>query len=303
MMIRLRKFAAVLLALLMMLSMTGCEELDYREAVQFYNAHRYEEASQLLSQLGDYKESADLLKRCAYWTAVDTMVAEDYASALEQFQALGDLEDSAARVTECTYQLAMAAYEAEDFSLAENYFLQFPEYKQTPECIRQINWRKFFAQLQEKGELTLEQDGRIFSVTAEAETETVRLHVSMTRDLGYVFYDDLTVTFTRENMQAAFTGTSTFTMTLNGKEIGSSQKSSGTLDIPTCNAQTALVVDAFQKDVQDNLGASSSTESPAESTMYPVMAENYAALMQLLPQLLADNGVEIPLTQIGFSAM
>lgn len=299
----LRKLTALALALLLMLSMTGCEELDYREAVQYYNAHRYEEAAQILSRLGDYAKSAELLKRCAYWTAVDTMVAEDYAGALEQFQALGDFEDSTQRIVECTYQLAMAAYEKEDFDTAENYFLQIPDYKQAPEHIRQINWRNFFSQLQEKGALTAEQDGKVFTVTADAETEAIRLHVSMTKDQGFVFYDDLTVTFTREIMQAAFVGTSTFTMTLNGQQIGSQQKSSGTLDIPTCNAETVLAVEAFEKSVQDNLGASFNTSDPAESTMYPVMVENYVALMQLLPRLLADNGMEITLKNIGFSAM
>lgn len=309
--IRLRKITAVVLTVFMLLCMTGCEELDYREAVQLYNARKYTEAAALFDQLGQYEDSAELRIRCDYWVAVDTMSAGDYTSALTQFQALNGFEDSDARVAECKYQLAMAAFEAGDLPGAEKYFLDIPDYKQAPECLRQINWQKFYDAVMETGTagevesaLTLEQDGRVFQVIARnADKQELIFSVSAVKDMGYVFTDTLILRFTREAVRADFSAESTFSMDFNSSQIGSRQTGGGSLDIATCTAQTPLVLDSFGITVTDNLGKSTTSTDPKDCLMADAMADNFSRLIQILPQFVADNELPVTLAQIGFSAI
>ena len=155
-------------------SLTGCEELDYRDAVDLYNAGAYEAAVQKFAALGDFEDSAQLETRCYYWIAMKAMEYGRFDAALEQFLALGDYEDCPERVTECRYQLAVAAFDGGDLETAESYFLQSPDYKQTREYCRQITWQKFFDAIAEKapGEaesvLSAEKDGHMIQVIARS---------------------------------------------------------------------------------------------------------------------------------------
>ena len=58
------KLTATFLALLLILSMTGCDNLDYREAVELYNDQNYKAAAEIFYALDDYEDSAELYTRC-----------------------------------------------------------------------------------------------------------------------------------------------------------------------------------------------------------------------------------------------
>ena len=123
-----RKLTAVFLAVLLLLSMTGCDSLDYREAVNLYNAQEYEAAGELFYELGDYEDSKQLYTRCQYWIAVELMEKGIYTEALPRFLKLGDYEDSQARAMECKYQRAIAAFDSGNLNEAETFFLDAPDY-------------------------------------------------------------------------------------------------------------------------------------------------------------------------------
>jgi len=291
-------------------SMTGCEALDYREALAQYNAGNFDAAIDMFHALGDYEDSAALFTRSHYLAAIQRMEAGNYAEALPRFIKLGDYEDSAQRVTECTYQLALAAFDAGDLATAESHFLEVPEYRQAPEYLRKITWQKFFDALSQKGAesgaaftIQREQEGRTIGITTDQATGSVLFSIGIAWEDGGKFHDDLTVSFTRDNMEAAFTGTSSFSMDFLGSPIGSQQKSSGTLDIPSLTADTRLVVTTFEKTVTDNLGKTSTSTDPADSLMQDDMQENYRILMTAVPQILAEEGIPQTLAEIGFIAM
>ena len=64
-----RSLVLIFLVCTLMLSMTGCDTLDYRRAIELYNAGKFEAAGELFYELGDYEDSPALYKNCQYWTA------------------------------------------------------------------------------------------------------------------------------------------------------------------------------------------------------------------------------------------
>ena len=291
-------------------SLAGCDNLDYREAVQLYNAGLYEQAAQLFAEIPEYEDSAQLETRCYYRLALNTMAAEDYESALEQFEALGNYEDAPARVTECKYQLGLSAFDAGDLVTAEGYFADNPDYQQTPEYCRRITWQKLFDAIAEKapGEvdsiLETEADGRTVQVIARnADIQELVFSVSSVKDMGYVFNDSLSLRFTRDSLQATFTAESGFQMAFNGSVIGSRQTGSGTLDIAACTAETALVLESFGLTVTDNQGQSTTSTDPADCLMNEAMVENLAILLDTVPEILTQAEIPFTLTDIGFASL
>ena len=306
---RFRKCAAGLLLLCTFTYfLTGCDNLDYREAVRLYNNRAYDAAADIFYTLGDYADSAELHTRSQYWAAVDLMEQGDYQRALPRFLKLTDYEDAADRVVECKYQLAIAAFDSGELNDAERMFLEHPDYRQTREYLRQIAWQRFFDALAASGTesggsylLQTEQDGMTCTVTADpAEPARLIFGISHTKDMGYCFYDDLRLILTRDQTQVVFTGTDTFSMDFGDSQIGSRQEVSGTVDITTCTAETVLVPASVEKTVTDNLGATVSSADPAGDRMEKILAENLTALLETVPELLDTAGIQQTLADIGF---
>lgn len=339
---RLLKKLTVLTLVVLMLLLTGCDALDYREAIDLYNARRFSQAAEIFAQipdhedstqlytrarywqalelynagqfaeaaevlapLGDYEDSKQLHTRCYYNLAVQAMEAGDYTGAISRFEALEGFEDSAQRITECQYQLALAAFQAEDYAAAEAQFSDLGDYRMSSDYLRQIGWQRFYDWVVSNGEedgtaftLQTEKDSRV--ITLSADSAGLCFTAEVTRDKGYVFTDKLTIVLPREEAYPTFTGISTFTMVLGADPIGTTQESVGRLDIRTCTADTKLSVETYSKTGTDHHGNAISSQNPADSTMYDAMAENFRALLEVLPQLLEEHNAEVTLADLGF---
>ena len=303
----------VVLICVLLVSMTGCDALDYRDAIDLYNAGQYDEAADLFFELGDFEDSEALFTRSHYWAAVARMEAGNFSEALPRFIKLGSFEDSAQRVTECTYQLAIAAFDVGNFADATNYFAELADYRQTREYLRQINWQKLYDAISATGYnngsgviLEKEVEGKRFSISAmhhDHSTQELVLSVSFGENDAFFYFDDLNITLTRDSTIAAFTAGSGFGMGFGDGQIGSTQSASGRLDITTCTPQTTLVVEDFTKHVEDNQGNLIDSKDPAGSLMNDVMAKNMSNLMTVIPMLLQETGIELTLRDIGFNAM
>lgn len=341
---RYRKTIAVL-SLAALLLLTGCDALDYREAIDLYNAREFSQAAEIFAQIPDYEDSAQLYTRARYWQAlelyndaqfaqaaqvfaplgeyedsarlhtrcyyhlaVQAMEAGDYTGAISQFEALEGYEDSAQRITECQYQLAVAAFQAEDYAAAEAQFSPLGDYRMSRDYLRQIGWQRFFDWVVSNGQadgtgftLQTQQDGRVIRVTADTDAPNrLILQAEAAAEKGYAFSDTLTIVLPREEAFPTFTGVSTFSMVLGADPIGTTQESVGRLELATCTADTKLSVESYTKTGTDNHGNAISSQDPAHSTMYEAMTENFQALLNTLPQLLADHNAEVTLADLGF---
>lgn len=339
-----KKCAALTLAALLLL-LTGCDALDYQEAIDLYNAREFSQAAELFAQIPDYEDSAQLYTRARYWQAlelynagefsqaaevfaplgdyedsqqlhtrcyyhlaVQAMEAGDYADAISRFEALEGYEDSAQRITECQYQLAVAAFQAEDYAAAEAQFSPLGDYRMSRDYLRQMGWQRFFDWVVSNGQadgtgfsLQTQQDGRTVSITADTDAPNrLILKVEQSVDKGYTYSDTLTIVLPREEAFPTFTGVSTFSMVLGADPIGTTQESIGRLELATCTADTKLSVESYTKTGTDNHGNAISSQDPAHSTMYEAMTENFRALLNTLPQLLAEHNAEVTLADLGF---
>lgn len=289
----------VLTVCMVMTCLTGCEELRYREAVQRYNARQYDAAIELFHELGDYQDSKALFTASHYWAAMDRMSAGDYSEALPRFVKLGDYEDSAQRAVECKYQLALAAFDAGNYSDAENYFLDNPDYRLTPEYLRQLNWQRFYDYILENGEQTdgghtlLQQIGdRTVHFTADP-AGTLLVSASWSKNMGYSFHDDLQLMIPRDSTEAAFTAVSRFTMTMGERQIGSEQTGSGIVDLSAYTPGAALTLDSFSMIGTDNLGNSLDTQELTACTMEDAIARNMSTIWEALPLMLAQASADL----------
>ena len=283
----------MVLLLTVCLLMTGCEKLDYRKAVQYYNAHRYDEAIELFHELGDYENSAELFTASHYWAAMDRMEGGNYAEAWPRFHKLGDYRDSADRAIECKYQMAIAALEAGEYDTAERYFLEAPDYRKTGDYLRQLEWQKLYDYICANG---AETDGSFtvsypllphtvtFSASQTAPTQIV-MKSSWEKDMGYAFADNLTLVLERESAVATFEAYSAFTMDFEEGTIGSQQTGSGKVDLRSYVPGMALTYDAFSMTVTDNLGQTTATDDSVNSSMDEAMADHLVAIMDCFSAL------------------
>lgn len=298
----LKAATAVAMICILTLSMTGCDALDYRDAIDLYNSGNYAQAAEMFAVLGDFEDSARLEKLCHYWIAVDTMEAGNYEAAIPLLEAMNGYEDCDARIQECNYQLAVVSFTSGDLSGAEERFLQIPDYRQTPEYLRQITWQKLFDAIA-AAPLQTEQEGKAYALTANTETNQLVFSVISQVDTGYSFSDSLTLTLARDSFIAELIATDSFAMDFGDGTIGSQQSMSGRVDITTCTPETVPVIDSFEKTVTDNQGNTTTSTDPADSLMTEKMLENFRNLMTVIPELIAETGMEQALSDIGFSAM
>ena len=303
-----RKLIILPLALLLTLSLSGCDAIAYREAVTLYNNQKYAEAAERFSQLDGYEDSAELHTRSLYFEAVLLMEEGRYSEAQPRFYKLGDYEDSVQRLQECRYQLAVADFENSDYAKAEEAFLEFPEYRQSPEYLRQINWMKFYQHIRDTGSdaggcfvISTQQDQRTVNILVDsAAPNQITLSASWEKDMGYLFRDELAITLAPDNFAAVFTADSSFTMDFDGKEIGSAQTAAGLFSIATCTADMTLVPDTFAMTVTDNQGNVTNSTDFADGTMFEEMPANSPAILTVFTQFFADSGLGITPADIGF---
>ena len=340
-----KSIVCMALILLLGLSLTGCDALDYRNAIDRYNSGDFDAAAESFALLGDYEDSRDLAQQSRYWAALSCMEQGQYQEAVNRFRKLGDYqdsqqrmersqyllavqameagdfadaiarfteldgyEDSSERITECAYQLAIAAFRAEDYEAAREQFSQLEDYRSTGDYLRQIGWQRFFDWVVSSGEAngtacTLQADkaGQVIVLTADtAEPKQISFRIEATKDMGYVFTDSLTLTLLRDDPYAAFTGISTFTMTLNTDSIGTTQQSTGRVDVRSCTADTVLSVETYEKTGTDNKGNAIASQDPGDNTMYNAMAENLQTLLKQIPSILAEKNAEVSLADLGF---
>ena len=298
----LSKALALVLILSILLSMTGCEALDYRKAVEQYNIGNFDAAAQSFSALGDYEDSRELAVLSQYWAALTRMEKGKFSEALPLFLELGNYEDSAQRAVECRYQMAVGLFEAGSLSDGEAIFLELGEYKSTAEYLRRIQWQNFYDALPKDGLCTEPAEGmELRIVPQKGKPNQLTFSVSRTKDMGYVFYDELTLTLTRDSLNAEFIATSTFTMDFHGEEIGSQQTASGTVDISVCPPETPLPVTSYELTGTDNQG--NAITGSDQVLMVDTMAENLNAILTILPSLLESNGIPQTLQDIGFAPL
>lgn len=83
-------------------------EKQYNKAQELFDAGKYDEASAIYEELGDFEDASELVVKCAnilgYEKAQELFAAGNYDEAKLIYDNLGDYEDAAEMAVKCTYQ-------------------------------------------------------------------------------------------------------------------------------------------------------------------------------------------------------
>ncbi len=122
------------------LTLSGCKSSDYKKASELMNSGSYEEAIPIFEELGDYKDSADMINVCKYGQAAALYDGKQFDNAKIIFEELGDYQDSADRVTACKYGKAAALYDDKQFDSAQAVFEELGDYKDSADKVKECKY-------------------------------------------------------------------------------------------------------------------------------------------------------------------
>lgn len=160
-----KKIIALLAALLLAVSLTGCKSSDYKEAMSYYVDGKYEAACELFKKLGGYEDSLKMVNKCVYAMAEEKLEAMQYSEAAELFESLGNYEDSAEKVKECNYQLAHLLITAKQYDAAREIFEELGDYRDSATYSQSMKWHVFADYISEQGSVVIENDTYTVTLT------------------------------------------------------------------------------------------------------------------------------------------
>ena len=180
-----KRFAALLLVVLMVIPLFGCSSSDYKKAVELYDAKDYEGAKEIFDALGDYKDSKDYAFECErainYNQAVIYYNEKNYVAAKELFDSLGDYMNSGDFNSDCdtyiNYDKANELFSSGSYEEAAALFEGLGDYEHS--SLRAVDCR-FLAALKESVTRRLEMsqkentDGRSLVSSEYAYLEQYR---------------------------------------------------------------------------------------------------------------------------------
>ena len=136
-----KKFLSFAMVLVMLLALCGCDKLDYNKAMKAYDNGEYAEARDLFAELGDYEDSAKMVKDCDYRIAKRAMDNEDYEAALKTFEKLDDYKESKELALECKYGLALAMMDEGEYEDAVELLTEIADYEDASEQLQECDYQ------------------------------------------------------------------------------------------------------------------------------------------------------------------
>lgn len=129
----------------------------YNSGIDYINNEDYQEAQEVLSKLGDYKDSLNLIEiaktldqqKAVYDSAILSFNNEDYENAIESFTQINDFKDSKRYIEEANrlmdqkntaeslYTQSYTYYETKDYISAIQTFSELSDYKDSEKILQE----------------------------------------------------------------------------------------------------------------------------------------------------------------------
>lgn len=299
-----KKFLILLLTAALLMSLAGCNVLDYKKAMDHYKAGEYAQALELYRALGDYADSVAMAEICwqkaDYQAAAEAVAAREYDRAISLYQGLGMYQDSPVKAIETQYQAGVVCVEAGEYAQGIAYFEELGSYRDCPEQIQQAKWRW----LQEavglhRGQIRVKTATGMVRLQAETSGGFTIIYHNSGQILGMPYESNLTMPLNYGlrivDYTADYLSTSTTTI---------EEKAAGTLDVGVFTGTEPLPVQTFSQTTTHPDGSVLYSTDPGDSLMMQmVLTEAAQALAQGLPQILEKSQVPITLKDLGFTAL
>ncbi len=134
----------IIMLILCVILMIGCNRTDYKKAMLLTKNGNYEEAIVVFEQLGDYKDSIQMQKECRYQIASQSLSSEDYQNAIMQFEEIVEFKDSTERIQEAKYLYGKVLLSQKEYDMAYSLFEEIKEYKDANTLLQDIVWNELY---------------------------------------------------------------------------------------------------------------------------------------------------------------
>lgn len=132
-----KKILVLLLVLVLAIALCACNSADYKKAVKAYAKEDYDTAREIFSELGNYEDSATMVKACDYEIACQLLDSGKQEEALALFEVLGNYKDSATKISACNYKTACQLLEAGQLQQALTLFEELGDYEDSADKLKE----------------------------------------------------------------------------------------------------------------------------------------------------------------------
>lgn len=146
-----KRIVALLLSLVMLGMLVGCDSSDYKKAISLYESGDYKAAVGIFVELGDYEDSVGMATKCNYQIAKQNYENKEYTEAIEQFEALAGYEDSADLLMQCRYEYAKILFDDSKYTDARNQFQKLEQTEEVNQYLRLSAWGMLQTYVEENG--------------------------------------------------------------------------------------------------------------------------------------------------------
>lgn len=119
---------------------TSSKSNAYKNAMQYLEENEFALAIEAFEELGNYKNSADMLTEATYLNGLYELECGNFNEAKEIFKNIENYKDSAQLVYEADYLKAKNYMEDEKYNSAANFFEDIPDYKDSSELYKECKY-------------------------------------------------------------------------------------------------------------------------------------------------------------------
>ena len=135
----------------------GMHEECYQEGIKLLEQKEYNDAAEIFEELGDYKNSIDMIAECKYQYAMDNYDKKKYSFAKDVFETIIDYADSKEMMEVCDnainerlYQNAKKFFDNEEWVKASGAFGAIGGYKDAAELQKECEYQQGLEYLENK---------------------------------------------------------------------------------------------------------------------------------------------------------
>ena len=113
---------------------------DFNKGMLLFEEGNFTEAASIFRQLGDFENADEMYNKCRFELAMILFDDEDYYGAAIAFEELGDFGNSANMLLRCIYYIALQKYIAENFEESAKLFAELGNYENSKELANRSSY-------------------------------------------------------------------------------------------------------------------------------------------------------------------